>query len=366
MKWNYKKIVLAAILLPAGMCCGEAAAEELSSEAAAEENASETAAEELSWEETEIIDEIVNTKIKEARGGNIPAEIQNAIDTIYPVITKDTPESSAFIKKLEEQAEKKYPASDKELDAKYRRLAESDYPLYKVGDNITVTYRLYGKSFTVSGPYYRQDSKFVWVGSKKINKLDLEREHASRFDPILVKQVRENYVIQHVRSYQQERNNDFTRLKNMNGEKIYELRGSLPAYKKRMAARKTAEEKYLMWKKKMQETFNSAVEMSKKSKLKAFSMMEEAVQKYDGTPEAKKGKKLLAEWKPAVEKEREERRQAEERRRQYEEHRQRVYRETGHYPCRACGGSGRSGGSFDPRYGYSSSTCNACGGRGLE
>ena len=346
MKWNFKKIVIIAAAME--LFCMAAAAEELSSE------------------EIEIIDEIVNTKVKEIKGSNTPSEIQKAIDTIYPVITKDTPESAAFIKELEEQTRKKFPASDKELEIRYKAMAEREYPIYNTGDTVTVVYLLHGKAFTVSGPYYRQDARFVWVGSKKILKKNLAKMFADRFNPELVKQLRANYVIQHVRRYQKDRENYFTKLKTMNGEKIFELKGGLPAYKKRMAARKIALEKYTVIVKKRQERFDAALKMYSKNKIQAFNMMQKAVDEYAGTPEAQNGQKLLAEWKPIIAKEKAAREAAEASYRKHQEWRENVRRRTGRYPCRACDGRGRTTGYFNPRSGFRYNTCNSCGGSGLE
>lgn len=189
MKWNFKKIVIIAAAME--LFCMAAAAEELSSE-----------------EKIKIIEEIVNTKIKEAKGADALTEVLESVAAKFPLDTdKDTPESAAFIKDLEEQTRKKYPATQKDLENRYVLMAEKNFPVYNVGDKITVVFMLHGKPFTVSGPYYRQDSSHVWVGSKKILKSNLAREYAERFNAALVKQLRKNYVVQHIHRYQQEREN---------------------------------------------------------------------------------------------------------------------------------------------------------------
>ena len=148
----------------------------------------------------------------------------------------------------------------------------------------------------------------------------------------------------------------------MNGEKIFELKGGLPAYKKRMAARKIAQAKYSEIVRKRKEQFDAALKMYSKNKMQAFDMMKKAVDEYAGTPEAQNGQKLLAEWKPIIAKEKAEREAAEARFRKHQEWRESVRRRTGHYPCQVCNGSGRGSGG----YGRAGSVCSSCEGSGLE
>ena len=226
MKWNFRKIVVAAAVIQLGCFCT-------------------TAAEDSSSEKNGIIDEIVNTKIKEAKGADALSEVLDAVAEKIPLDTdKETPESSAYIEKLEEQARKKFPAADQELENKYRPIAEKSYPVYNTGDHITVVYLLHGKPFTVSGQYYRQDSRFVWIGSKKILKAQLGGEYASRFDLIRTKQLRASFVAQNIRRYHQQRELHFKKLKSQNHEKISELRGEIKFNGKWLPPRKVVMEKY--------------------------------------------------------------------------------------------------------------------------
>ena len=279
MKWNFRKIIIAAAAaMLAGSFCTAAAQGGLSSE------------------EIEIINEIVKAKIKETNGIDTVPKIEKAIDAIYPVTEKDTPEAAAFVKQLEEQARMKFPATDKELEKKYRALAETKYPLYKAGENVTVIFRLYGKKYTVSGRYYRQDPQFVWVGSKKILKTNLSEDYVARFDPALTKKLQMEFIEQEVRNYRQEREALFTALKTKNGEKIFELRGGLPSYRKKMAAQKAAQQKYQNELDARKEIDN-VVNMYTGNKQEAYKKMKLAVKQYTGTISAEKGKKLLIEWK---------------------------------------------------------------------
>ena len=227
MKWHYRKIVVASAMMLSGMFSSETVAEELSSEA-----------------KIKIIEEIVETKLKEAKGGDAKSDVLDAVAAKFPLDPTDTPEYLSFVKQLEEQTRKKYPVTDKELNAKYTAMAEKFYPLYKAGDNVTVGYLLAGKPFTVSGTFYRLDSNFVWVGSKKISRRSLDKDYALRFDSVQVKQVRRNYVKVKVLVYQQERNSYLENLKSRNTDRIHILRGDIQYEKKWSTARAIALQKY--------------------------------------------------------------------------------------------------------------------------
>ena len=203
------------------------------------------AAGDLSGEKIGIIDEIVNTKIKEAKGADALSEVLDAVAEKFPLDTnEESAESSAFIEELQEQARKKYPATNQELEDKYRPIAERSYPVYNTGDHVSVIYLLHGKPFAVSGQYYRQDSRFVWIGSKKILKTQLGGEYASRFDQNRTKQLRASYVAQNIRRYHQQKDLLFKMLKSQNQEKISELRGEIKFNGKWLPPRKVVLEKY--------------------------------------------------------------------------------------------------------------------------
>ena len=89
MKWNFRKIIVAAAAIQLGCFCT-------------------TAAEDSSSGKIGIIDEIVNTKIKEAKGADALSEVLDAVAEKFPLDTdKETPESSAYMEELEEQARKR-------------------------------------------------------------------------------------------------------------------------------------------------------------------------------------------------------------------------------------------------------------------
>ena len=344
MKWNFRKIVIAATVIPIGALCIAA---------------------EITSEENEIIDMIVNTNIKKI---NAEAEILKAIAKTFRLSTEETPESTAFIKQLEAETLKKYPATDKELETKYRAEAEKNYPSYKIGDSITVIFRLHGKPFTVSGPYYRQDPKFVWVGSKKILKAHLSKQHASGFDPKLVKKLRDEFVEQNIRRYNQEKKAFFSDLKAKKAYKINELRGNLEAYEKLTAAKKAAIEKYRELVQTRTNKFKAAQQMYAKDKIKAYDMMKKAIKEYAGTPEAAEGINILSKWEKAIVKEKQEREESKKRYDAWLKWREEVRNRTGHYPCNACEGRGRTGfRHYDRRTEtwIEPDICNACGGTGL-
>lgn len=347
MIWSLKRIISAAAVMQLGWLC---------------------TAEELSDEEIKKIDRIVNTAtaIEETNGNDAQSAILKSIDEAFPVILHHTPESTALIRSLEEQANRKYSATDQELEIEYQAAAEDLYPIYKTGQTVTVVYQLYRKPFTVSGPFYRQDDKFVWVGSQKIPKSKLHRKFVSCFNPDLAMTLRKNHVAAELQRYHRTRESYLEMLKTRNQEKILKLTGGLESALKRSAARKTAMKKYLEAVVRRKEIFNSAFRMYAKDKAEACRIMEKAIEDYPGTPEAEKGRKILPGWKMEMGREKATERRLQAIQKAEEEHRQNVFRRTGRYPCSACGGRGSHGGSWNPNTGFHSSTCNACGGTGLE
>ena len=283
MKWNFRKIVVAAAVIQLGCFCT-------------------TAAEDSSSEKNGIIDEIVNTKIKEAKGADALSEVLDAVAEKIPLDTdKETPESSAYIEKLEEQARKKYPAADQELENKYRPIAEKSYPVYNTGDHITVVYLLHGKPFTVSGQFYRQDSRFVWVGSKKILKAQLGGEYASRFDLNRTKQLRAGFVAQNIRSYHQQRELHFKKLKSQNHEKISELRGEIKFNGKWLPPRKVVMEKYTAAFARQNNSIAESIQKAKDAPdyNEKYKILESVIQKYPDHKSIPDAETLLAEFKTA-------------------------------------------------------------------
>lgn len=284
MKWNCKKIVIAAILLPAGMFCTEAAAAEgLSSE-----------------EKIGIIDEIVKTKLKEAKGGDALDAALDAVAAKFPLDPDEkAPGYIAFIKKLEEQTRKKYPVTDKELEKEYRASAEMEYPIYNIRDNVTVVFLLVGKPFTVTGTYYRQDSKFVWVGSKKIPKVNLEKEYVSRFDVNQAKQLRANYIWQKIRRYHQQKDSLLKMLKSQNKEKISELRGEIKFNGKWLSPRKVVMERYEAAFTRQENTIEAMVHKAKNSSgyNEKIKILESVIQEYPDHKSIAEFESLLEKFK---------------------------------------------------------------------
>lgn len=264
MKWNFSKIVAAAAMMQLGCFCT-------------------VAAEDTSSERIATIDEIVNTKIKEAKGADALSEVLDAVAAKFPLDTnKDSTESSAYIEELQEQVRKKYPAADQELENKYRPIAEKTYPLYNTGDHVTVVYLLHGKLFTVSGQYYRQDSRYVWVGSKKILKTNLAKEYIQRFDQNRTKMLRAGYVEQNIRRYHQQKDSLFKMLKSRNQEKISELRGEIKFNGKWLPPRKVVMEKYVAAFARQNSLIEESIQMAKNSSdyNEKNKILEAVIQKY--------------------------------------------------------------------------------------
>ena len=283
MKWNCKKIVIAATVMQLGLFC-----------------TADVATETVSEEKSRIIDDIVETKIKEAKGGDALSEVLDAVAAKMQLDTdKDTTEYSAYINELQEQTQKKYPLSDRELEAKYSPIAVNAYPTYNVGDKVSIVYQLHGKPFTVSGPFYRQDSRFVWVGSKKIPKFNLPREYADRFDPAQTKRNRAGFVQRSIDRYHQTKNAYLKNLKRKNADKIGELRGNILYEKKWRSPREVVMAKYAAVFARQENSIATAVQNAKDSPdyNERPKILESIIQKYPDHKSIAEVKALLQNFK---------------------------------------------------------------------
>ena len=206
---------------------------------------SSMATEEMSnAEKIEFIDKIIETKIKEAGGGDVRSEVLAAVAEKMPLDGEETPETSAIINKIKQKVRQEYPLSDQELTEKYMPKAESLYPFYKPGDKANIMFLLHGKKFYVSGPYYRSDSKYVWVGSKKILKSTIPPEQACRFDEKATQSKRSEYIKGHIDAYHRKANNYENGLLGNQYDKLEASRGKIKINGKWQIARVVTEQKY--------------------------------------------------------------------------------------------------------------------------
>ena len=93
--------------------------------------------------------------------------------------------------------EQEYGSDDKNLSAVVEAEAEAEFPLYKVGDKVSVSYNMGPKRFSVNGTLYRVTENAITVEDKVINLVDLSDEIRSRFDPRKNQYMRERYKETH-------------------------------------------------------------------------------------------------------------------------------------------------------------------------
>lgn len=104
-------------------------------------------------------------------------------------------------KQRKQKVLQKYPMTDEQLREKYQQEAEDLFPLYNIGDEVEVHYLLHNKSFSVSGVFYRIDSTHIWIGKKKILRLNLPRKYSIRFDADATIILRNNYIDGKIKKY---------------------------------------------------------------------------------------------------------------------------------------------------------------------
>ena len=132
-------------------------------------------------------------------------KIHQEVSQIVPLDPVKTPEYQALIEKRDMTVKKKFPLSDQQLRKTFQLQAESLHPLYKIGDHISITYLLHGKPFTVRGKYYRETGNIFYIGSAKIAKYTIPPVIAPRFNAEQTRHLREKYIADQLKSYQQKR-----------------------------------------------------------------------------------------------------------------------------------------------------------------
>ena len=133
--------------------------------------------------------------------------------------------SPEFLRQSEERANVAYPVSDEMLKERYAAEAEEKFPVYHVGDEITVYHQIYGGTFDkVTGKFIRNEAEFVWIGDKKIAKAKLREDIAPRFDPDRIEKLKKQYVEQGILRYHRDKSTFEAKL---NEEELRNIRGYL-------------------------------------------------------------------------------------------------------------------------------------------
>jgi len=151
-------------------------------------------------ERIRIIEEIAK-KSAEIPGPVKMNSIYRQLSSHMMLDSADTEQSAAVKRRQQEMVQERFPDSDEELQQQYMKEAVSRYPGCRIGDTVHVVYMLHGKPFSVTGPYYRNDGMYVWVGSKKIAKSNLSEDAAILLDSSRTEIVRRDHVTKRLQDY---------------------------------------------------------------------------------------------------------------------------------------------------------------------
>lgn len=134
------------------------------------------------------------------------------LDDVYEIMPLDIDKtnnkklSPEFLRQSEERARVAYPVSDEALKERLSAEAEEKFPVYHVGEVVTVYHAIYGGTFDkLTGKFRREDPKFVWIGDKKIDKAKLREDIAPRFDRNRIEKIKKEYVEQGILNYSRQR-----------------------------------------------------------------------------------------------------------------------------------------------------------------
>lgn len=243
-----------------------------------------------------IIDEIATQKIKEAKGRDVDlSEVLDAVGQQFPLDPGAASESTDFIEKLKQQVKLKYPASDAELEAKYRQEAESLYSAYKQGDEVTVTYQVYDKTFQVSGLYYKSDPGYVWVGARKLSRKNIPPDEVSRFDVKAAGVKCQQYIQEKINEYHRKRSEYERQLMEDFREEIEFSRNKLKIGKKWLPVRSVVEQKFKEVVASLNQEIARNVLLAKK--YRSISNLEYLMSQYPNHPEKDKWLNLMISYK---------------------------------------------------------------------
>ena len=132
-------------------------------------------------------------------------KIHQEVSRIVPLDPVKTPEYRALIEKRDMTVKKKFPLSDQQLRKMFQPQAERLYPLYKIGDQVSITYLLHGKPFTVRGKFYRKNGNVFYIGSAKIAKYTIPDEMVSKLDAVKNNSSKNKYIAERINTYHKNR-----------------------------------------------------------------------------------------------------------------------------------------------------------------
>ena len=133
-----------------------------------------------------------------------PAVVRSIMDVIeknmplVPSVPLEKADLQALNNKAKQMVEQEYGADDKKYASVVAAEAAAEFPLYKVGDTVTVNYNMGPKHFSVKGKLYRVTENAITVEDKVINLVDLSDEVRSRFDPRKNEYMRDRYKETHI------------------------------------------------------------------------------------------------------------------------------------------------------------------------
>ncbi|MBQ9337871.1 MAG: leucine-rich repeat domain-containing protein [Lentisphaeria bacterium] len=151
----------------------------------------------------EIIREIIVRNISDS-GGDI-TKIEKEVSQRFPLVPFQTEEYRKLLNKRDVAVKKRFPKTDQQLRADLQKRAEKLFPLYRIGDEVSVVYQLTGKPFRVTGKFYRKSRGILYIGSARIAERNLEEEFIPKFDPAANQSMRERYIAREIESYRQQR-----------------------------------------------------------------------------------------------------------------------------------------------------------------
>ena len=132
---------------------------------------------------------------------HIVRDIMSAIEKqmpLIPAVPLEKADLQALNNKAKAMVEQEYGSDDKKYASVVAAEAAAEFPLYKVGDIVTVNYNMGPKHFSVKGKLYRVTENAITVEDKVINLVDLSDEVRSRFDPRKNEYMRDRYKETHI------------------------------------------------------------------------------------------------------------------------------------------------------------------------
>ena len=112
---------------------------------------------------------------------------------LIPSVPLEEANSQALNEQAKKLVEQEYGVDDKKFAFLVEAEAETQFPLYKVGDKVVVNYKMGPKNFSVTGTLYRVTENAITVEDKIINLVDLSDEIRDRFDPRKNEYMRTRY-----------------------------------------------------------------------------------------------------------------------------------------------------------------------------